>query len=66
MLMCGFFSGVQNLFVMGAIFVIYCVGGIFSGVSLGVYAMEFSTAKNTKYLFAVYVLVFNVCKPRHQ
>ena len=61
MLMCGFFSGVRNLFVMGAIFVIYCVGGIFSGVSLGVYAMEFSTAKNTKYLSAVYVLAFNVC-----
>lgn len=61
MVMCGLFSGVQNLVVMGVIFVIYCIGGIFSGVSLGVYAMEFSNAKNTKYLSAVYVLVFNVC-----
>lgn len=61
MVMCGLFSGVQNLAVMGVIFVIYCIGGIFSGVSLGIYAMEFSNAKNTKYLSAVYVLVFNIC-----
>ena len=31
MVMCGLFSGVQNLAVMGVIFVIYCIGGIFSG-----------------------------------
>ena len=60
MILCGLFAAVQNMVLITVIFMIYCVGGIFSGVSLGVYAMEFSTRENTKYLSAVYYLMFNV------
>ena len=60
MILCGIFAGVKNVALITVIFMIYCVGGIFSGVSLGVYAMEFSTRKTTKYLSAVYYLMFNV------
>lgn len=60
MVLCGLFADVKNMALITAVFMIYCVGGIFSGVSLGVYAMEFSTRENTKYLSAIYYLLFNV------
>lgn len=60
MIMCGLFAGVKSTLLMGVIFFIYCIGGIFASTSLGVYAMEFSTRKNCKYIAAIYLLVFNL------